>query len=255
MLLPLPQLLLLQVPSKEVYVVGHSLGAAMGSVAALRMNAVLPRGVSGVFMFAAPRAGNAAWATAYNKALLRKTIRFSHHTDFAVRVPAAQQSCALGGLSLRAETGLFDYAHVGQAVLMCPDRWTGLTEFRIWPQGSDELDCFDASDVDATAATHQLGSYFDAWRRHKELVGTLSSDLRVQAVLCQGCTVNTARFKNEQLRCPARAGGPVTCTVDASCSSDVAFGAALAVGNISAVRQAGSTTCQAYMCQQPSTRG
>lgn len=252
---PLPPPLLLQVPSKEVYIVGHSLGAAMGSIAALRMTTILPRGIAGVFMFAAPRAGNAAWAAAYNKALMHKTIRYSNHMDFAVRVPAAQQSCSLGPMSLRAETGQFDYAHVGRAVLMCPEHDTGLTQFRISAEGSEVLDCFGPKDVDATAATHQLGSYFDAWRRgfYKYAGHNMANDLRVRAVLCQGCTVSTARYRMEQLRCPARAGGPVTCTVDATCSSDAAFGAALAVGDITAVRQ--GNTCQAYMCQPPSTRG
>jgi hypothetical protein len=208
-------------------------------------------------MYAAPRAGNAAWAAAYNKALLHKTIRFSNHMDFAVRVPQQQQSCALGSYSLRAETGQFNYAHVGRAVLMCPVRETGLTEFRISPQGSEVLDCFGPNVVDATAATHQLGSYFDAWRRgyYKHAGDTLAGDLRVRAVLCHGCAVNTARYRMEQLRCPARAGGPVTCAVDATCSSDTAFGVSLAVGNISAVRQGSAHTCQAYMCQPPSTRG
>jgi len=243
---------ILQVPSKEVYVVGHSLGAAMGSIAALRMNAVLPRGVAGAFLFAAPRAGNAAWAAAYNKQLQHKTVRYSNYLDFAVRVPATQQSCSLGSMSLGAETGWFEYAHVGRSVLMCPEKDTGLTQFRIAPQGSEGLDCFGNDEVDATAATHQLGSYFDAWRRgHVKYAGaTHADDIRVRAVLCQGCVPHTgARFRMEQFRCPARAGGPVTCTVDATCTNDVAFAASLSVGNITAARLFSNlTSCNAHMC-------
>lgn len=231
---------------------GHSLGAAMGSIAALRLNSLLPHGVSGVFMFAAPRAGNSAWADAYNRALLHKTLRFSNHKDFAVRVPSALQSCSLGSMSLRAETGRFDYAHVGRAVLMCPEHDTGLTQFRISPRGSDSLDCFGSDEVDATGATHQLGSYFDAWRRGhlKHRGSNLAEDVRVKAVLCHGCTVHTARYRMEQVRDPARTGGPVTCTVDASCASDAAFGAALTVGSDAGVRSGNATVCLAYMCQQ-----
>jgi thioesterase domain-containing protein len=51
-----------QVPSGEVYVVGHSLGAAVASIAALRLHAVLGAGkgkgqVSGVWLIASPRPG------------------------------------------------------------------------------------------------------------------------------------------------------------------------------------------------------
>lgn len=65
-------------PSGEVYVIGHSLGAAMASLAALRLNAVLPKGrarVAGVWLFGSPRVGNADWAKAYDAALLDRTIR------------------------------------------------------------------------------------------------------------------------------------------------------------------------------------
>jgi hypothetical protein len=51
-----------QVPSGEVYVVGHSLGAAVASIAALRLHVVLGSGpvrgqVSGVWLIASPRPG------------------------------------------------------------------------------------------------------------------------------------------------------------------------------------------------------
>lgn len=224
----------------------------MGSIAALRLNALLPNGVAGVWLFAAPRAGNVQWAAAYNKALLHKTLRFSNYMDFAVRVPAALQSCSMGSMSLGAETGRFDYSHVGRAVLMCPDKNTGLTQFRVSPRGTDNLDCFGSDDPDATAATHQLGSYFDAYRRGylNHAGSNLANDLRVRAVLCQGCTVSTLRYKMEQVRTPARAGGPVTCTVDATCSSAAAFAASLSVGSITPASYDNSTTCQAFMCSQ-----
>lgn len=178
--------------------------------------------------------------------------------DFAVRVPAVMQSCSLGSYSLQAETGRFDYTHVGQGILMCPDLSTGLTQFRVSPMGTDSLDCFGANDVDATAATHQLGSYFDAWRRgyvnHAGL--SLADDPRVQAVLCEGCTVHTARFRMQQVRNPARPGGPVTCTVDATCSSPKAYTASLSVENITAPQLGNVTTCQAFMCMaQPANAG
>lgn len=100
-------------------------------------------------------------------------------------------------------------------------------------------------------ATHLLGSYFDAWRRgHYKYTGQhMANGLHVKAVMCDGCTVKTARFRMEQIRSPVRAGGPVTCTVDAACKSDAAFNAAVEVGNITAARFfSNMTSCSAFMC-------
>jgi pimeloyl-ACP methyl ester carboxylesterase len=56
------QAYLKQVPSGEVYVVGHSLGAAVASIAALRLHTVLAAArangqVAGVWLLASPRPG------------------------------------------------------------------------------------------------------------------------------------------------------------------------------------------------------
>lgn len=66
------------VPSGEIYITGHSLGAAVASIAALRLNVLLPKGrarVAGVWVFGSPRVGNAEWARLYDAALLSKTLR------------------------------------------------------------------------------------------------------------------------------------------------------------------------------------
>lgn len=67
-----------EVPSGEVYVVGHSLGAALASLAALQLDTLLPKGrahVQGVWLFGCPRVGDPEWARAYDTVLLRKTLR------------------------------------------------------------------------------------------------------------------------------------------------------------------------------------
>ncbi|WIA16164.1 hypothetical protein OEZ85_012879 [Tetradesmus obliquus] len=262
------QAYLKQVPSGEVYVVGHSLGAAVASIAALRLNAVLgaaqgSRGtVAGVWLIASPRPGNAAFSQAYNSILMSRTLRMSNNQDFASRMPYPVQDCNIDNIaagpaalfnlnSLFASTARFEFAHVGRAVLMCPDPRTGLTDFRMFPRGSEVVDCTATADeVDASGATHQLGSYFDAWRRGYAASrgSNLATDPRVQSVLCNACA-QRAETVLEQLAVPARPGGPVTCGADASCSVQRAFAAATALGNelVSPFGRGGSS-CVGFVC-------
>ncbi|KAF8055733.1 cation/proton exchanger 4 [Scenedesmus sp. PABB004] len=246
--------LLADVPGGEVHVVGHSLGAATAAIAALRLRALLAGGrgrVAGVWLFAAPRSGNAAWAATYDAALRPATLRFANYQDFAVRVPARDQACSRGGSSLSAETQRFDFAHVGRQLLMCPDPVSGLTRWSLAPGGSEDVDCGGGAGVDASGATHQLGSYFDAWRRgHLAARGSdLAGDPRVAAVLCEACALRAAT-RLEQIAAPARPGGPVTCALDASCTVRRAFDAATAVGRgiYATAWSAAPTTCRAFMC-------
>lgn len=69
--------LLKDVPSGEVYLIGHSLGAAIASIAALRLNMLLPKAahIKGVWLFGSPRVGGPEWAEAYNAVLMSKTLR------------------------------------------------------------------------------------------------------------------------------------------------------------------------------------
>lgn len=247
---------LASVPSGEVYVLGHSLGAAMAQLAALRLNAVLPAParVAGVWLLASPRAGNPVYARVYNAALLAKTLRFSNFQDFAVRMPAQVQSCSVSGLNLAGAAQPFAYAHVGRSLLMCPDAPTGLTQWRISPLGSDVIDCSPNGPTDTTGATHMLGSYFDAWRRGHLLAkgSDLATDPRTLAVMCQECAYRvtpglTALVR--QLNVPARAGGPVTCGVSTSCSNQRAWNAATSVGRTYAAAWDSSLgVCTGFRC-------
>ncbi|KAF6266166.1 Alpha/Beta hydrolase protein [Scenedesmus sp. NREL 46B-D3] len=260
------QAYLKQVPSGEVYLVGHSLGAAVASIAALRLRAVLAAGrakgkVSGVWLFASPRPGNAAFAQAYNSALLSRTLRMTNTQDFAARLPYPVQACSINNQpsqpafidfnALFATTARFTFAHVGRAVLMCPEPRSGLTYLHVYPQGSEVVDCGSGSDeVDASGATHQLGSYLDAWRRGyvARKGSNLANDPRLLSVLCWSCTHRTETVL-EQIAVPARAGGPVTCAADASCSMQRAFAAATAVGNeLVAPFSRGTSTCVGFVC-------
>jgi pimeloyl-ACP methyl ester carboxylesterase len=183
-----------QAPGSKIYVLGHSLGAALASVAALRLHrgGVLPSSadVAGVWLLAAPRAGNGAWRDAYNAALLTGTLRMSNFRDFAARLPQQTQDCSSGGLTtMLTERG--QYAHVGRSLVMCPAASGGLVQWNVYSSGSEQLNCGDGKDgPDTSGATHMLGAYFDAWRRgYLASKGSdLAGDARTAAVLCQECT-------------------------------------------------------------------
>lgn len=195
--------------------------------------------------------GNSVFASTYNRFLLNRTLRFSNYQDFAVRVPEKTQRCSIGGASLTADTAQFTFAHVGQSLLMCPDYKTGLVQWWLKPEGSENIDCGTRGDpVDASGTTHQIGSYFDAWRRaYLNIKGdNLAYDPRVQAVLCQACTHKAGNLL-EQLGVPARPGGPVTCFIDAGCSMQKAFDAATAVGRSYTMQWSPAIAkCNGFIC-------
>lgn len=188
----------------------------------------------------------------------------SNYQDFASQLPQPMQTCSSRGNSnlftleaFASNTAQYEYRHVGRQMLMCPNSQTGLTEWKISPKGSDNVACDPKSpnggypdEIDFSASTHMLGSYFDAWRRgYLAYQGNnLASDSRVLAVMCQQCTVAT-NMALEQMNLPARAGGPVTCAVDTQCSRQDAFLAAATVGKWVNVRWSGQTSsCNAFKC-------
>lgn len=180
-------------------------------------------------------------------------------------MPAPIQACSLNEdasfLTMEAYTAgtaRYDYQHVGRQVVMCPNTTTGLTEWEIYPTGSNDVGCGTtqggqgamSDGDDFSGGTHVLGNYFDAWRRgYLRYKGTnLAADSRVLAVMCQQCTVATGSIL-DQIQAPARAGGPVTCVGDADCNQQKAYAAAVAVGNGYSAKWAGkSSVCQAYTC-------
>lgn len=243
-----------QVPNAKIILAGHSLGAALASIAALRLTATLPSGseMAGVWLFGSPRVGNPTWKAMYNAVLLKKTLRLSNNLDFATRMPRQQQACSTSGgiFNLLAPAGQFAYSHVGRSLLMCPSQ-NGLSMWIMSGLGSEQVSCpgTEAQDADGTAATHLLGAYFDAWRRgyYASTGDNLANDPRVTGVLCEQCTMRRGT-RLTQIAVPARAGGPVTCSVDASCTSQVAWNAATAVQQTYTVKFGGLSLCNGYIC-------
>jgi hypothetical protein len=246
--------MILQVPNGKIYLAGHSLGAALATIAALRLTATLPSSneVAGVWLFGSPRVGNPTWKSMYNAMLLKKTLRVSNHLDFATRVPRQQQACSTSGgiLNLLAPTAQFAYSHVGRSLLMCPAK-NGLSLWVVAGLGTDTIDCpgAEGQDPDGSGATHLLGSYFDSWRRgyFASTGQTLAEDLRIAGVLCEQCTMRRGT-RLTQIAVPARAGGPVTCSIDASCTSQAAWESVTAVQRTSTVKFGGASVCNGYIC-------
>jgi hypothetical protein len=188
----------------------------------------------------------------YNAVLLQKTLRMSNHLDLATRVPRQQQACSTSGgiLNLLGPTTKFAYSHVGRSLLICPAS-NGFSTWTVHGLGSEVVDCpgADSQEPDGTGATHSLGAYFDAWRRgYTQSTGNnLADDARVAAVLCDQCTMRRGT-RLAQIAVPARAGGPVTCSVGASCISQAAWQSVTAVQQAYTVKFGGMSVCNGFIC-------
>ncbi len=73
-------------PARPLFVSGHSLGAALAQLAALRL-AGHGADVAGVYVYGSPRVGNAAFRTKYDAALGARTFLHINHEDVVATVP------------------------------------------------------------------------------------------------------------------------------------------------------------------------
>lgn len=238
-----------QTDTGKIYVMGHSLGAAMAAVAAVRMQHLFhgtEYSVGGVWLFGCPRVGNEEWMRVYNRRLLTRTLRFTNYADVVARLPGQQQFCT--SMALRRS---FTFRHIGRSVLLCPDIETGLVDWRLRPNGTEVVDCGVQPDrPDIALNTHWLGAYFDAWRRgHASASGTdLGKDPYIKSVVCDECSLSFPHDHAKQLNVIARAGGPVGCSSAASCSRRDAWSAVADVGGEFAVRFNPASACVGYVC-------
>lgn len=76
--------------AKPAVLTGHSLGAALASLAALRLtNGISP--VAAVYTYGQPRTGHGDFRSLYDAALGDVTYRFVNHVDLVARVPLLLQ--------------------------------------------------------------------------------------------------------------------------------------------------------------------
>jgi triacylglycerol lipase len=88
---------------KPLYVTGHSLGAALGTLAAARIEEQPGMEVNGLYTFGSPRVGDGEFAEKFNdSALGQKTWRFRNNSDGVTLIPPPSFSC--------------DYTHVGTEI-------------------------------------------------------------------------------------------------------------------------------------------
>jgi len=91
--------------NKKIYFTGHSLGSALATLAAAKVQAdtSLGQSVSGVYSLAGPRVGDASWAEAYSElGLDAKTLRIVYYKDGVPLIPPESM----------------DYTHVGRTTIL-----------------------------------------------------------------------------------------------------------------------------------------
>jgi len=125
--------------NQKVFITGHSLGGALATLCAFRLQKVGDVDVDGVYTFSAPRVGDLNFANEYNDILRSKTFRWVYKHDFGPQLP------------IRAGVGPLAHQYVHSGVLNF-----------VRPNGSIEMDHvdnipagFDASSV----ADHDIGRY------------------------------------------------------------------------------------------------
>ena len=83
--------------AETLWVTGHSLGAALATLATSELVLDMDRPVRGLYTFGCPRAGNKEFARAFNQEFKERAFRYVNNNDLVTRIPPR----ALG------------YAHVG----------------------------------------------------------------------------------------------------------------------------------------------
>lgn len=85
---------------QSVWFTGHSLGAALATLAVAELTIREDRAVNGLYTIGQPRVGDRKFAAAFNQAFRDRCFRFINNNDLVTRVPPRK----------------FKYSHVGQAL-------------------------------------------------------------------------------------------------------------------------------------------
>ena len=93
-------------PLAEVFVTGHSLGAAIAMIAAYELEYAEGIPVAGVYTFGQPRVGNAAFQAFCNARAPRRTWRLTHWRDPVPHLPLRSMGFAHVGTEVWLGLGL-----------------------------------------------------------------------------------------------------------------------------------------------------
>lgn len=84
--------------NQSIWITGHSLGGALATLAAARLQLEEKIPVSGLYTFGQPRIGDNDFAKVFNKKLKKRSFRFVNNNDVVTRVPPQ----------------VFGYSHIGK---------------------------------------------------------------------------------------------------------------------------------------------
>ena len=101
---------------KPAIFIGHSLGGALATYAAMRAHWAQKK-VLAVYTFASPRVGNTRWAKVYNPILGQRTFRFANRHDLVTRLPFRGLSEAM------LDQSRYDRDSPAEAIAGLPARW------------------------------------------------------------------------------------------------------------------------------------
>lgn len=187
-------------PDWKVWFTGHSLGAAMTTLAAAEYAKTRSADrVGGVYPFSSPRVGSVPFSTAYNAVLGSKTLLVTYGGDAVSMLPYRVQ---------------WNYKHVGRQVGLCRSRTNALEVAQVNPIGTDAGDgCGD----DAAASNfllngftrHSPGLIWDALLRTVAGSGGAFSDGAARAA-CLGAGLAT---------CPGVTGVKKACAAILRCDA------------------------------------
>jgi triacylglycerol lipase len=95
----------------RVHLTGHSLGAALATLAALHLEArpTSAGSVATVHTFGSPRVGDPTFAASFERSLRGRVWRFVNNEDIVTRIPPPKLHLEIAGKGLD-----FDYEHVGE---------------------------------------------------------------------------------------------------------------------------------------------
>jgi Lipase (class 3) len=187
-------------PDWKVWFTGHSLGAAMTTLAAAQFaNSRSADRVGGVYPFSSPRVGSGAFSAGYNAVLGSKTLLVTYGGD------------AVSMLPYRVT---WNYKHVGRQVGLCRSSTNALEVAQVNPinrDSGDGCDNYAAETYFALAAftRHSPGLIWDALLRTIAGSGGAFSDGAARAA-CLGAGLAT---------CPGVTGAKKACAAILRCDA------------------------------------